>query len=107
MQKVEKIIFINLAQFHGHVLIPFDSINKEFKGDLKDKQITDEKGKVIGSVVKNYYNCGIAIVNKEILNENTTGIKFNIGEFNTIIYDPTSLWENIKNLEPIEEKHSK
>ena len=97
----EKLVFKigdeNDKNFQGHVIIPFQSLDKKFSSDLKGKHIIDTNGNVIGSVIVSKYNCGVAIVDKEKL-ESASITKFSIEGLNTIIYDPVSLWESAKEI---------
>jgi hypothetical protein len=70
---------------------------------LRDKEIKDGNGNVIGKVLTSLFNCGIAIVEKEKL-ENATNTKFSIDDMNAIIYDPVSLWESIRDVQSDNEK---
>jgi hypothetical protein len=79
----------------GNIVIPFQSIKKDFEKDLTGKEILDVNGKKIGKVLFNKKNCGIAMVDKEAL-ENSVNPKFLIDNMNTVIYDPVSLWETVK-----------
>jgi sporulation protein YlmC with PRC-barrel domain len=84
-----------LDNFQGHVIIPFQSVSKSFSQNLKEKEILDSNGQVIGKVINSVFNCGIAMVDREKL-ESSANMKFNIEGLNTIIYDPISMWESIK-----------
>jgi len=84
-----------LANFQGHVIIPFQSVSKSFSKNLNEKEIIDSNGQVIGKVINSIFNCGIAMVDREKL-ESSANMKFNIGGLNTIIYDPISMWDSIK-----------
>jgi len=83
--------------FQGHILIPYQSLDKKFLNDLKGKDILDATGQVVGNVFVSKFNTGIAMIEKEKL-ENATVPKFTIEGQNTIIYDPISLWQSIKEL---------
>jgi folate-binding protein YgfZ len=52
-----------------NLLIPYKSVNREFNESLKDKEIVDKKGEVVGKIIHNHYNVGLAIVEKEKLEE--------------------------------------
>lgn len=65
--------------------------------DLNGKNILDPNGDVIGTVINSQYNCGIAMVDKEKL-INAVKPEFSIEGQNTILYDPVSVWDSIKEL---------
>jgi folate-binding protein YgfZ len=98
----EKLIFKigdeNDNKFQGHVIIPFQSLDKKFSQDLKGKNIIDSNGNIVGTVMISKYNCGIAMIEKEKL-ESTSVSKFTLDGLNTIIYDPISLWESVREVE--------
>ncbi len=50
---------------------------------------------MVGTVIHNIHNCGIAMVDREKL-ESSSNLKFSLDGLNTIIYDPVSLWESIR-----------
>ncbi len=52
-----------------NLLIPYKSVNREFQESLKDKEIVDKNGEVVGKIIHNNYNVGLAIVEKEKLEE--------------------------------------
>ena len=91
-------------QFQGHVIIPYQSLNKKFNQNLKGKNIVDTNGNVIGVVMTNKYNCGVAMIEKELL-ETSKITKFNIEGMNTIVYDPISLWESVRDISQENEKN--
>ena len=94
--KTNKIISNTLLDnFQGHVIIPFQSVTKSFSKNLKDKEILDANGEVVGRVINSIFNCGVAMIDREKL-ESSTSMKFNIDGLNTIIYDPISMWDSIK-----------
>jgi folate-binding protein YgfZ len=84
--------------FQGHILIPFQSVDRKFNLNLNGKNILNVNGDVVGTVISSKLNCGVAMVDKEKL-ENAVTPKFNIEGLNTIIYDPISLWESIRDVE--------
>jgi folate-binding protein YgfZ len=84
--------------FQGHIVIPFQSLNKKQTASLIGKNIVSMDGTVIGHVMASRYNCGIAMIDKEIL-ENLNIKKFTIDGANTIIYDPITLWESVKEID--------
>jgi hypothetical protein len=77
------------------IIIPFQSVNKKFNKDLKGLEIKNANGETVGTVISSVNNCGIAMVDKTVLEGSN---KFNIDGFNTIIYDPLSLYESIRDL---------
>jgi hypothetical protein len=83
-----------IDDFQGHVVIPYQSVDKKYTRLLKGLNIKNSNGDVVGTVVTNKYNCGIALVDKDKLVNST---KFSIDGSNTILYDPLSLWESIRN----------
>ncbi len=83
--------------FQGHIVIPFQSLNRKHTPSLVGKQIVSTDGTVIGQVMVNRYNCGIAMIDKEVL-ENVNVKKFSIDGANTIIYDPITLWESVRDI---------
>lgn len=50
---------------------------------------------MVGTVIHNIYNCGLAMVDREKL-ESSSNLKFSLDGLNTIIYDPVLLWESIR-----------
>ena len=74
------------------VIIPFQSLNKNFKRKLKDLTITNTSGEVVGTVLTNMNNCGLAMVDKTLLSKSS---KLSIEGLNTIVYDPLTLYETI------------
>ena len=85
-------------------MIPFQSIKRDFKFDFSGKEITDGNGIVIGKAVNSKWNCGIAMIDKDLL-VNSSSPAFKIGENKITIYDPISLWESIGNI--VEENNKK
>lgn len=81
----------------GHIMIPYHSVDRKFPLDLKNKEIKSASGEVIGKVISYKFNCGIAMIDKEKL-ENSTVQKFLIENYNTVMYDPITLWESIHEL---------
>jgi hypothetical protein len=69
-------------------------VKREFGLDLKGKEIKDELGNILGKVLFNHKNCGIAMVDKPALEELKSN-RLNIDGMNTVIYDPVSLWESV------------
>jgi hypothetical protein len=59
--------------------------------------IKTDNDEEIGTVIASKFNCGVAIIDKEKL-ENIKNPKFNIDGINTVIYDPVSLYESIREL---------
>ncbi len=94
-KKVKYFFIIFIENFQGHIIVPFQSVSKTFTNDLKEKEILNTNGEVVGKVINNIYNCGIAMIDKEKL-ESSSKVKFSIDGLNTIIYDPISIWESIK-----------
>lgn len=64
---------------------------------MNGKEIIDGSGKLIGKVVSAKFNCGIAMIEKELLYNSTNPI-FKIDDEKVSIYDPDSLWESIKEI---------
>jgi folate-binding protein YgfZ len=88
------------SNIEQNVIIPFQSITRKKFPDLKNKEIKDTQGNVLGKVISSIYNCGIALIDKEKLEE-TLNPKFLIDDNNTIIYDPLSIWESVRETENI------
>lgn len=72
--------------------------------DFTGEQIIDGNGIVIGKVINSKWNCGIAMIDKDLL-VNSANPTFKIGENKITIYDPISLWESISNI--VEENNKK
>ena len=78
-------------------MIPFQSIIRDFTYDFTGKEILDGNGVVIGKVINSKYNCGIAMIDKDLL-VNTSNPMFKVEDKKITIYDPHSLWESVKNI---------
>ncbi len=52
---------------------------------------------MIGKVVSSKFNCGIAMIEKELLLNNSNPV-YSIGEYKVTIYDPVSLWESVREI---------
>ena len=72
-------------------IIPFFSVDKNFKTDIKTKNILNESGNIIGTIFHCLYNTGIAMIDKENL-EKSNG-PFTVEGLNTNIFEPSSLWD--------------
>lgn len=59
---------------------------------------------MLGKVVNSKWNCGIAMIDKDLL-VNSSNPTFKIGDHKITIYDPVSLWESISNI--VEENNKK
>lgn len=64
-----------------NLLIPHKSINREFNENLKDKEIIDKSGEVVGKIIHNHYNVGLALVENQKLEESKIS-HFNVDVFN-------------------------
>jgi hypothetical protein len=95
---------LKIESIDGDILIPFQSIKRDFQQDFTGKEIIDGNGTIIGKVVNSKWNCGIAIIEKDLL-VNSSNPTFKIGDHKITIYDPNSLWESISNI--IEENNKK
>lgn len=98
MRTVVQFLFNLLDKFSGHIIIPFQSVEKSFKLDLKDKEIKDGDGDIIGKVFTSSFNCGIAMIDKEKI-ISSKNPKFKIDDLNTVIIDPNTLWDSVREVE--------
>jgi folate-binding protein YgfZ len=71
--------------------IPILSIDKELNLNLKDFEIISNGKDKIGKVLVNQYNCGLAMINTELL---TPESKITIEGDNTVIMDFTEIWRD-------------
>lgn len=85
-------------------MIPFQSIKRDFKTDFTGKEIKDGNGIIIGKVINSKWNCGLAIIEKDLLINSSNPI-FKIDEEKITIYDPITLWDSIRSI--IEENNKK
>lgn len=69
--------------------IPLDSIDYNFKVELKDFEIENEKREVIGKVISSCYNFGLAMINTELMKDDDT---YSIEGENVIIMDYSNIW---------------
>jgi folate-binding protein YgfZ len=83
------------------IVIPFQSLNKNFNKNLKGLTVKNEKGEEIGTVLANHHNCGLAIIDKEKIEKSG---KLNIENINTVIYDPLTLYESVREVIKDDEK---
>ena len=58
-------------------MIPFQSVHKEFTEQIEGCEITGKDNSIIGKVICNKYNCGMALVDKDKL-ETTKELEFKI-----------------------------
>jgi len=68
------------------------------------KEIKDGNGVIIGKVINSKWNCGLAIIEKDLLINSSNPI-FKIEEEKISIYDPITLWDSIKSI--IEDNNKK
>jgi hypothetical protein len=78
---------------NNYILIPFQSVNKNFNKDLKGLHIKNALDETVGVVISNIHNCGIAMIDKTIVEKSN---KFTLDKLNTVIYDPISIYESIR-----------